>query len=50
MDFIKTDQNKLSVITERRPCHLVSEHGPVGQITVNFYGYVSLINPIKIEV
>lgn len=29
---------------------LLSGHGPVGQVTVNFYGCVSLINPIKIEV
>jgi len=29
---------------------LLSGHSPVGQVTENFYGYVSLINPIKIEV
>lgn len=27
---------------------LVSWKGPVGQVTVNFYGCVSLINPIKL--
>lgn len=27
---------------------LVTGKGPVGQVTVNFYGCVSLINPIKV--